>query len=127
MSSPRDLFSFSHVKNSTRLETERILALQRATARERGLTGTVAEQLPMQNAMGTATSTSEPLRQRIGLGLPLSNIFATYFGKIQPTSTAGILISWTGGSLELVSLEGWGLDVYIRLPRLGTNLEEIEV
>jgi hypothetical protein len=48
---------------------------------------------------------------RIGIGLPMSNIFSTYFG----------------GSLELVSLDGWGTDVYLRLPKLGTNLEGIEV
>jgi len=48
---------------------------------------------------------------RIGIGLPMSNIFATYFG----------------GSLDLVSMDGWGTDVYLRLPKLGTNLEGIEV
>lgn len=48
---------------------------------------------------------------RIGIGLPMSNIYARYFG----------------GSLELVSLDGWGTDVYVRLPKLGTNLEGIEV
>jgi len=50
-------------------------------------------------------------RMRIGIGLPMSNIYAQYFG----------------GSLELVSLDGWGTDVYVRLPKIGTNLEEIEV
>ena len=39
---------------------------------------------------------------RLGIGLPMSNIFATYFG----------------GSLELVSMDGWGADAYVRLPRL---------
>ncbi|EEB95145.1 hypothetical protein MPER_05932, partial [Moniliophthora perniciosa FA553] len=48
---------------------------------------------------------------RIGIGLPMSNIFATYFG----------------GSLELISVDGWGTDAYLHLPKLGTSLEGIEV
>jgi len=51
------------------------------------------------------------IHPRLGLGLPMSNVFARYFG----------------GGLELVSLDGWGTDVYLRLPKLGTNLEGIEV
>lgn len=39
---------------------------------------------------------------RIGIGLPMCNIFATYFG----------------GSLQLVTMDGFGTDVYLRLPKL---------
>ncbi|KAG8931589.1 hypothetical protein FRC01_001094 [Tulasnella sp. 417] len=111
INSTADLFSFSHLRNSTRLTKDRLSALRDASLRERGFTGTVAEQLN-EKAHQAAVKRDEakPFVRRIGLGLPLSNIFATYFG----------------GSLDLISLEGWGLDVYIRLPRLGTNLEGIE-
>ncbi|KIO32883.1 hypothetical protein M407DRAFT_66301 [Tulasnella calospora MUT 4182] len=114
INSTADLFSFSHIRNSTRLAEDRLSALRDASLLERGFTGTVAEQLAQEarsQQEAAKKEEAEPFVRRIGLGLPLSNIFATYFG----------------GSLDLISLEGWGLDVYIRLPRLGTNLEGIEV
>lgn len=51
------------------------------------MTGTVAEQLARKQAKeardaAEAKESADPLTQRIGLGLPLSNIYATYFGKI---------------------------------------------
>ncbi|KAH9938135.1 alpha-ketoacid dehydrogenase kinase N-terminal domain-containing protein [Fomitopsis serialis] len=36
-------------------------------------------------------------------------------------------LGYFGGSLELVSLDGYGTDAYLRLPKLGTNLEGIEL
>ncbi|KAF8845800.1 alpha-ketoacid dehydrogenase kinase [Paxillus ammoniavirescens] len=116
--SPSDLFSFSHIRNATRMDDNRLGALR--TASSRGVKATVAEQVGGWQANETerAQVGNDPEReagiaphQRIGLGLPMSNIFATYFG----------------GSLELVSLDGWGTDVFLRLPKLGTNLEGIEV
>ncbi|KAG2013617.1 atypical/PDHK/BCKDK protein kinase [Coprinopsis cinerea AmutBmut pab1-1] len=122
---PMDLFSFSHIRNASRLEDSRLGALR--TASEEGLRATVDEQLSRWQKHsyyqpknrdkleehGTAPSQEimNIVRSRIGIGLPMSNIYATYFG----------------GSLELVSLDGWGTDVFLRLPKLGTNLEGIEV
>lgn len=83
---PSDLYSFSHHRNTTRLDNERIGALRHLSQRKGGLWGTVHERI----SPGTQQSTDVP--QRIGMGLPLSNIYATYFG----------------GSLELVSMDGWG-------------------
>jgi len=108
--SPSDLFSFSHVRNATRMEHSRLGALRTVSSDPRGVKATVKEQVEPQSespekGVGMAAS------PRIGIGLPMSNIFATYFG----------------GSLELISLDGWGTDVYLRLPKLGTNLEGIEV
>ncbi|KAG6378954.1 hypothetical protein JVT61DRAFT_13240 [Boletus reticuloceps] len=121
--SPSDLFSFSHVRNATRMDDDRLGALR--TASSRGVRATVAEQVGEETERSTEGKNPESQagiasHQRIGLGLPMSNIFATYFG----------------GSLELVSLDGWGTDVFLRLPKLvelelivtqGTNLEGIEV
>ncbi|KAJ7498894.1 branched-chain alpha-ketoacid dehydrogenase [Mycena latifolia] len=119
---PSDLFSFSHVRNATRLQNSRIGALRTVSSSPHGMRATVAEQVGrwQQNlASGNYPDVdSDPELKagmgphpRIGIGLPMSNIFATYFG----------------GSLELVPLDGWGTDVYLRLPKLGTNLEGIEV
>jgi len=117
INSPSDLFSFSHERNATRLDIARLGALRSASSR--GIKATVAEQLDHWPSRENDNLSGEnPERDagigphpRIGLGLPMSNIFATYFG----------------GSLQLVSMDGWGTDVYLRLPKLGTNLEGIEL
>ncbi|CCM01573.1 uncharacterized protein FIBRA_03633 [Fibroporia radiculosa] len=112
---PSDLFSFSHVRNPARLDVSRLGALRIVSSSGRGMTATVDEQL---DVMRNSTEVEDPQQNagvsphpRIGIGLPMSNIFATYFG----------------GSLELVSLDGYGTDVYLRLPKLGTSLEGIEL
>jgi len=119
--SPADLFSFSHVRNSARLDDSRLGALRDASQSTEGLMATVEEQLGKQRRRRPVPSGDDQpdpaqcvgadTQSRIGIGLPMSNIYARYFG----------------GSLELVSLDGWGTDVYVRLPKLGTNLEGIEV
>lgn len=116
--SPSDLFSFSHIRNATRMNDNRIGALRSASSR--GVKATVAEQVGGWQAMEEKGNRNgkDPERgagitphRRMGLGLPMSNIFATYFG----------------GTLQLVSLDRWGTDAYLQLPKLGTNLEGIEV
>lgn len=112
---PADLFSFSHLRNATRMEHSRIGALRSASISEEGVRATVDEQVHRWNHVRPhemrISKTGIEIHPRIGIGLPMSNIFATYFG----------------GSLELVSLDGWGTDAYLRLLKLGTNLEGIEV
>lgn len=44
-----------------------------------------------------------------GFGLPLARIYARYFG----------------GELTLKSMEGYGLDAYLQLPRLGDSCENL--
>jgi len=122
---PSDLFSFSHIRNATRLQHSRIISLRSVSSSPHGMRATVDEQVGrwQQNLAGGNYPDAKDAdvdpevkagvgpHPRIGIGLPMSNIFATYFG----------------GSLELVTLDGWGTDVYLRLPKLGTNLEGIEV
>lgn len=65
---------------------------------------------------------------RIGIGLPMSNIFATFVhlqGQILFYACARVLMSlflfrYFGGSIELVSLDGWGMSIAFR------NLVQIE-
>ncbi|KDR83715.1 hypothetical protein GALMADRAFT_236055 [Galerina marginata CBS 339.88] len=113
---PSDLLSFSHVRNATRLEDSRLGALRTASLSEHGLRGTVDEQVGSWNKTipqesPTPDKAKQIFQSRIGIGLPMSYIYATYFD----------------GTLDLISLDGWGTDVYLRLPKLGTNLEGIEV
>ncbi|KAG8973815.1 hypothetical protein FRC05_008234 [Tulasnella sp. 425] len=89
INSTADLFSFSHLRNSTRLAEDRLSALRDASLRERGFTGTVAEQLAQKaraQQKAAKKEEDEPFVRQIGLGLPLSNIFATYFDSNQDTA-----------------------------------------
>ena len=79
VSSPEDLYSFSHLRNRSRLEGDRLGALRDINASGRGLSATSAEQLA---DIGPAKSHKIG---RIGLGLPMSNMYATYFGRSFPT------------------------------------------
>lgn len=51
----------------------------------------------------------EPVIAGLGYGLPMSRLYARYFG----------------GDLQVVSLEGYGTDAFIHLSRLGTTREYI--
>lgn len=120
---PSDLFSFSHIRNASRLEQDNLGTLRTVCASPTGMRATVEElvqrwkdewprvenETVLQN--NSERKSGSVHRPRLGIGLALCNIFARYFG----------------GSLELVSLDGWGTDVYLRLPKLGTNLEGSEV
>lgn len=55
---------------------------------------------------GTDEIAGSPIR---GFGLPLARIYARYFG----------------GELTLKSMEGFGLDAYLYLPRLGDACENL--
>jgi pyruvate dehydrogenase kinase 2/3/4 len=73
------MFSFSHVRNATRLHDERLGALRHLSSSGQGLRATVDEQLDRWKAGDEAP----PLVGRMGLGLPLSNVYSTYFGMLQ--------------------------------------------
>ncbi|KIJ56689.1 hypothetical protein M422DRAFT_149954 [Sphaerobolus stellatus SS14] len=121
VNNPADLFSFSHHRNAGRLEEVRLEALRQAVSSAKGIKGTVGEQITQESKSNSVDAAAElEIRERVslsetpprlGIGLPMSNIYAGYFG----------------GSLQFVPMDGWGTDVYVRLPKLGTNLEGIEV
>ncbi|CEP12560.1 hypothetical protein [Parasitella parasitica] len=46
---------------------------------------------------------------RLGIGLPMSRVYAEYWG----------------GDINIVTMEGHGTDAYVRIPRLGTQNENI--
>lgn len=45
----------------------------------------------------------------LGMGLPMSRVYAEYWG----------------GELQVMTLEGYGTDAYLRIPRLGTKAENL--
>lgn len=69
---PEDLFSFSHARNATRLDNTRLSALRDVSLA--GVKGTVEEQIAK---WGSPTLSPNVNVSRIGIGLPMSNIFAT--------------------------------------------------
>ncbi|CAO3652143.1 unnamed protein product [Cunninghamella echinulata] len=52
-----------------------------------------------------------PSHQPLGMGLPMSKIYATYWG----------------GDLKVITMEGYGSDAYVRIPKLGDQLENLDV
>ncbi|KAL6722164.1 putative protein kinase [Lecanora helva] len=53
--------------------------------------------------------TSRPPNLRLGVGLPMSRIYAEYWA----------------GSLELHNLEGYGVDAFLQVPKLGNKNEQL--
>ncbi|KAI8051366.1 branched-chain alpha-ketoacid dehydrogenase, partial [Gilbertella persicaria] len=51
----------------------------------------------------------EKMIMRLGIGLPMSRVYAEYWG----------------GDINLVTMEGYGTDAYVRIPRLGTTSENL--
>lgn len=56
-----------------------------------------------------ASLTSRPPDLRLGMGLPLSRVYAEYWA----------------GSLELHSLEGYGVDAFLQISKLGNKNEQL--
>ena len=51
----------------------------------------------------------EKMALRLGIGLPMSRVYVEYWG----------------GNINVVTMEGYGTDAYVTLPRLGTQNENI--
>ena len=82
INSPSDLFSFSHTRNMMRLDNSRIGGLRLLGDSPRGMRATVEEQLARWQE--ESKKGDDPERKagvgkhnRLGIGLPMSNIFAT--------------------------------------------------
>lgn len=86
ISSPTDLFSFSHSRNTMRLDTDRIGALKSISTSPQGMRATVDEQIDAWKSKQTYDPEKKAgvgKHTRIGIGLPMSNIFATYVKNVQ--------------------------------------------
>ncbi|KAI6782882.1 Pyruvate dehydrogenase-like protein [Emericellopsis cladophorae] len=62
---------------------------------------------PYQSSL--ATLTSRPPDLRLGMGLPLSRVYAEYWA----------------GNLDVHSLEGYGVDAFLQISRLGNKNEQV--
>ena len=61
------------------------------------------------NEDSLSSLTSRPPDLRLGMGLPISKLYAEYWA----------------GSLELHSLEGYGVDAFLQIPKLGNKNEQL--
>ncbi|BGP21564.1 pyruvate dehydrogenase kinase [Rhodotorula toruloides] len=82
-----------------------IMALRSLTQ----LTGTVKEQLERRHRLGDGADGQAErdlidAQMRSGIGLPLSRMYAEYFD----------------GGLDVYTLQGWGSDAFLRIPKFGT-------
>ncbi|KNE57760.1 hypothetical protein AMAG_04613 [Allomyces macrogynus ATCC 38327] len=94
------LFSFAH----------RAPAARQQLAATKYFTGTVQEQVRRARPLEFSTRTPLPVG-RLGLGCPLSKVYAEYWG----------------GSLDVYAMDGYGTDAYLRVGRLGTATENVNV
>ena len=62
---------------------------------------------PSDNSL--ASLTSRPPDLRLGMGLPMSRVYAEYWA----------------GSLEMHSLEGYGCDAFLQISKLGNKNEQL--
>ncbi|ESZ93411.1 pyruvate dehydrogenase kinase [Sclerotinia borealis F-4128] len=125
---PRDilpyLWAFSKgPRSNQRLENLTQVPKMAATMQELRVTdvlpefqgsGTVGNQGPSSSSTSAhetslSSLTSRPPNLRLGMGLPLSRVYAEYWA----------------GSLELHSLEGYGCDAFLQISKLGNKNEQL--
>ncbi|KAI5289942.1 hypothetical protein KEM54_002843 [Ascosphaera aggregata] len=96
-------------RNGTRLENLSKVPAMAATMQELKLGGGVPRNESKQWHSSLSTLTSRPPNLRLGMGLPMSRVFAEYWA----------------GSLELHSLEGYGVDAFLSISKLGNKNEQL--
>jgi pyruvate dehydrogenase kinase 2/3/4 len=92
---------------SLRLENLHRVPRMAATMQEVKLGGESASAPPRDSSLSSLAS--RPPDLRLGIGLPMSKIYAEYWA----------------GSLEIHSLEGYGVDAFLQISRLGNRNEHI--
>lgn len=98
-----DLWSFA---KSKRTDTTRL----RNFAKVPKMAGTLQELEPM-GEKSLHTLTYRPPDLKLGMGLPMTRVYAEYWG----------------GSLEQTSMEGYGTDVFLHIEKLGNRLEQLNI
>lgn len=106
------LWSFSKGPQSeTRLENLGQVPKMAATMQELHIHDELGRADLKTPSYGSSLSTlsSRPPNLRLGMGLPLSRVYAEYWA----------------GSLELHSLEGYGVDAFLQISKLGNKNEQL--
>lgn len=107
------LWSFSKgVRSKTRLKNLSQVPRMAATMQELELSPTATESGTSRKGTydGSLSSlTSRPPNLKLGIGLPMSRVYAEYWA----------------GSLEIHSLEGYGVDAFLQISKLGNKNEQL--
>ena len=116
---PRDilphLWSFSKgPRSQVRLENfvkvpKMAATLQEITVNGGGKDGVDQRASPSAEPSSLSSLTSRPANLRLGMGLPMSRVYAEYWA----------------GSLEVHSLEGYGADAFLQISKLGNKNEQL--
>ncbi len=113
-----DLWSFSKgPRSQTYLKNLQQVPRMAATMQElKGPANASAKDIHTVSTKGNRSSdnslnslTSRPPNLRLGMGLPMSRVYAEYWA----------------GSLELHSLEGYGVDAFLQISKLGNKNEQL--
>jgi pyruvate dehydrogenase kinase 2/3/4 len=100
-----DLWSFAKSKRSD-------LARLRNFAQVPKMAGTLQELQHEPAAQASLhTLTYRPPDLKLGMGLPMTRVYAEYWG----------------GSLQHTSMEGYGTDVFLHIEKLGNRLEQLNI
>lgn len=101
-----DLWSFAKTRRTD-------LARLQNFARVPKMAGTLQELQPDEDVGETSlhTLTYRPPDLKLGLGLPMTRVYAEYWG----------------GSLQHTSMEGYGTDVFLHIEKLGNRLEQLNI
>lgn len=104
------LWSFSKgPRSQTRLENLHHVPKMAATLQELRDPADPARSMPPGKHSSLSSIASRPPNLRLGMGLPLSRIYAEYWA----------------GSLELQSLHGYGVDAFLQISKLGNKNEQL--
>ncbi len=109
---PRDIYPFlwsfnKGPRSATRLQNFRDVPTLAATMQEVRLSGSGKKGKVRDSSLSTLATRAPNLR--LGMGLPMSRVYAEY---------------WAGG-LELHSLEGYGVDAFLQISKLGNQNEQL--
>lgn len=110
---PRDIIPFlwsfnKGPRSASRLENFRDVPTLAGTMQEVRLSGNLGTKGKIRDS-SLSTLASRPPDFRLGMGLPMSRVYAEY---------------WAGG-LELHSLEGYGVDAFLQISKLGNQNEQL--
>lgn len=74
-----------------------------------------------------ASLTSRPPDLRLGIGLPMSRLYAGKQNSTEPADMSAdhSQIEYWAGSLEMHSLEGFGVDAFLQISKLGNKNERL--
>ena len=74
-----------------------------------------------------ASLTSRPPDLRLGIGLPMSRLYAGKWNSIETAdmNTDPSQTEYWAGSLEIHSLEGFGVDAFLQISKLGNKNERL--